>query len=87
MFDVDGKSVRYSSARDDVPVGQKLRELAKQGRRFGDRCLHILLRREGVTINRKKAQRIYQEEGLDAAAGEAWEDRCGPFSASRLRFG
>lgn len=26
--------------------------------------LHILLRREGVMINRKKTQRVYQEEGL-----------------------
>jgi hypothetical protein len=28
------------------------------------RRLHILLRQEGVMINRKKTQRIYQEEGL-----------------------
>ncbi len=44
--------------------GPKLRELANQRRRFGYRRLHILLRREGVMINRKKTQRIYQEEGL-----------------------
>src|SRR3546814_679571 len=33
-------------------------------RRFGYRRLHILLRRDGVTINRKKTQRLYREEGL-----------------------
>ena len=43
---------------------EKLRELANQRRRFGYRRLHILLRREGVMINRKKTQRLYQEEGL-----------------------
>ena len=38
------------------PAGQRCR--------FGYRRLHILLRRNGVTINRKKTQRLYREEGL-----------------------
>jgi putative transposase len=41
-----------------------LRELAQQRRRFGYRRLHILLRRDGITINRKKTQRLYREESL-----------------------
>lgn len=61
----DRKSVRYRSTRtDDAELREKLRELANQRRRFGYRRLHILLRREGVMINRKKTQRLYQEEGL-----------------------
>ncbi len=52
--------IRYQSRRDDDgPLREKLRELAHQRRR-----LHILLRREGMTINRKKTQRLYREEGL-----------------------
>lgn len=47
-----------------MPLCYKLRELANQRRRFGYRRLHILLRREGVMINRKKTQRLYCEEGL-----------------------
>jgi putative transposase len=43
---------------------EKLREQAHQRRRFGYRRLHILLRRKGITINRKKTQRLYREEGL-----------------------
>ena len=43
---------------------EKLRDLAHQRRRFGYRRLHILLRRDGITINRKKTQRLYREEGL-----------------------
>src|SRR3546814_2726616 len=49
---------------DDAECRVKLRELAQQRRRFGYRRLHILLRRDGVTINRKKTQRLYREEGL-----------------------
>lgn len=65
VIDVDRKSVRYRSIReDDGALREKLRELANQRRRFGYRRLHILLRREGVMINRKKTQRLYKEEGL-----------------------
>ena len=65
VIDADGKSVRYCSTRDDdAPLRERLRALANQRRRFGYRRLHILLRREGVMINRKKTQRIYREEGL-----------------------
>lgn len=38
--------------------------LAAERRRFGYRRLHILLRRGGVLVNRKKVQRLYTEEGL-----------------------
>ncbi len=59
------RPVGYRSQRgDDAEVREKLRELAQQRRRFGYRRLHILLRREGVMINRKKTQRLYREEGL-----------------------
>jgi len=53
--------MRYRSRReDDGPVREKLRELAHQRRRFGFRRL----RRDGITINRKKTQQLYREEGL-----------------------
>ena len=59
VIDADRTSVRYRSTRDDdAGLSEKLRELANQRRRFGYRRLHILLRREGVMINRKKTQRI-----------------------------
>ena len=40
------------------------RELAAERRGFGNRCLHLLLRREGVTVNWKKLYRLYKEERL-----------------------
>ncbi len=65
VIDADRRSVRYRSTRDDdAELRERLRELANQRRRFGYRRLHILLRRDGVMINRKKTQRLYREEGL-----------------------
>ncbi len=57
--------MRYRSTRaDDGDLRLRPRMLAQQRRRFGYRRLHILLRRDGITINRKKTQRLYREEGL-----------------------
>jgi putative transposase len=59
------KTYRYVSKRpDDAPIRQRLRELALERRRFGYRRLHILLRREGIVLNRKKLYRLYREERL-----------------------
>jgi hypothetical protein len=57
--------MRYRSCgADDGDLRSRLRELARQRRRFGYQRLHILLRRDGITINHKKTQRLYREEGL-----------------------
>lgn len=57
--------MHYQPRRDDdAELWTKLRELAQQRRRFGYRRLHILLRREGIVINRKKTQRLDREEKL-----------------------
>jgi putative transposase len=42
----------------------QLRELAAQRPRFGDRRLHVLLRREGIVVNHKRIARLYREAGL-----------------------
>ena len=61
----DRSAVRYQSRRpDDAELRERLRTLAAERRRFGYRRLHVLLRREGHVINRKKTQRLYREEGL-----------------------
>ena len=57
---VDHSSVRYHCRRpNDVALRIRLRELAAVRRRFGYRRLHILLQREGLTLNHKKLRRIY----------------------------
>ena len=79
----DRTSMRYRSSRaDDGDLRSRLRELAQQRRRFGYRRLHILLRREGIMINRKKTQRLYREEGLTDVAGR---DEIAPSARGHLR--
>ena len=49
---------------DDVALRERLKALAQERRRFGYRRLHVLLRREGHAVNRKRVQRLYREERL-----------------------
>jgi putative transposase len=42
----------------------RLKELAAARVRYGYRRLHILLRREGWSVNHKRTYRLYREEGL-----------------------
>jgi putative transposase len=61
----DRSSIRYRSTRaDDAAVRARLRDLAAVRRRFGYRRLHILLAREGITMNHKKLRRLYRDEQL-----------------------
>ena len=58
-------TARYRSVRPpDDAVRQRLRELALRYRRYGYQRLHVLLRREGFTLNHKKTYRLYREEQL-----------------------
>jgi putative transposase len=43
---------------------ERLRVLAEQRRRFGSPRLHVLLKREGWTVNHKRVERLYRQEGL-----------------------
>src|SRR3982074_1157439 len=49
---------------DDAELRERLRNLARARRRFGYRRLHVLLRREGFTVNHKRLFRLYREERL-----------------------
>lgn len=62
---IDPRVYRYQSKRvDDAELRKRLRELASERRRFGYRRLHVLLKREGVSVNWKRLYRIYKEERL-----------------------
>ena len=61
----DRTMVRYRSKRpDDGPLRERMVDLAHERRRFGYRRLHVILKSEGLVVNRKKTQRIYREEGV-----------------------
>jgi len=59
------KTYRYASKRTgDEELRATLRELASQRRRFGYRRLWLVLKRQGIRLNRKKLYRLYKEERL-----------------------
>lgn len=61
----DRASIRYRPKRpDDADLRERLKALTQERRRFGYRRLHVLLRREGHVVNRKRIQRLYREEKL-----------------------
>lgn len=65
VLGVDRSSVRYRHRRpDDAALREELRRTAEEHRRFGYRRLHVILRRDGHVLNRKRTQRLYREEGL-----------------------
>jgi len=65
VIDGDRASVRCQARRpDDGELRERLKALAQERRRFGYRRLHVLLRREGHAVNKKRVQRLYREERL-----------------------
>lgn len=76
---------RYTSkARDQSPLRIRLRDLALSRPRYGYRRLHVLLRREGWTVNAKRVWRHYKLlepicdgrlGGKSARASSAWSLR------------
>ena len=56
---------RYASVRSSqAALRQKVRDLARSRIRYGYRRIHVLLKREGLPINKKRVYRLYREEGL-----------------------
>ncbi len=58
-------SQRYRPSRDDqAPLRMRIREIAAVRVRYGYPRIHVLLRREGWPVNRKRVHRLYRLEGL-----------------------
>ena len=58
-------TMRYASVRpDDTVLRERIKAIALERRRFGYRRIHVLLRREGMTVNHKRLFRLYREEKL-----------------------
>jgi putative transposase len=66
LVGIGRSTLRYCPRRrsDEASLRQRLHELAAARPRFGYRRLHVLLQREGMTINHKRVERLYREEGL-----------------------
>jgi putative transposase len=65
LLEISRSLYGYRSRRP-VPAGlrERICELAGEKRRYGYRRIHVLLRREGWQVNRKRTYRIYREAGL-----------------------
>jgi len=55
---------KKSKARDQSALRLRIREIAMNRPRFGYERIHVVLRREGWKVNRKRVHRLYRLEGL-----------------------
>ena len=54
-------TIRYASVRgDDAELRERIKAIAIERRRFGYRRIHVLLRREGISVNHKRLFRLYR---------------------------
>lgn len=61
----DRSRYHYKHRRpEQASLRKRIRELSEARVRYGYRRIHVLLRREGWTINHKRTRRLYREEGL-----------------------
>ena len=61
----DRSSYHYRHRRpEQASLRNRIRERSEARVRYGHRRIHVLLRREGWTINHKRTRRLYREEGL-----------------------
>ena len=58
--------LRYAACGDarNIALRARIIALAAARRRFGYRRIHVMLRREGTCVNRKRVQRLYCQERL-----------------------
>jgi putative transposase len=49
---------------EDDKVRRRLRDIARDHPRWGWKTAHVILRREGHTINKKRTRRLWRDEGL-----------------------
>lgn len=65
VLQIDRSSVRYRSVRpDDTHLREAMKKVAAERRRFGYRRIHVMLERQGISMNQKKLRRLYREEKL-----------------------
>jgi putative transposase len=55
---------RKSTAKDQAALRLRIREIAHARPRFGYQRIHVMLRREGWPVNKKRVRRLYRLDGL-----------------------
>jgi putative transposase len=66
ILGVNRRAVRYRSVRGNVDVALRagIKAIVAVRIRYGQRRIHVLLKREGWRVNIKRVARLYREEGL-----------------------
>jgi len=65
VLEMDTSTYHYKSPRcEQAGVEVSIREISETRVRYGNRRVHLLLRREGWQINMKRTHGIYNELGL-----------------------
>jgi putative transposase len=65
VLEVDTSTYHYKSRRRGQAGGEaRIREICETRVRYGYRRVHVLLRREGWSVNMKRTRRVYNELGL-----------------------
>lgn len=65
LLELDRSTYHYKSRRPgQADLENRIKEICQTRVRYGYRRVHVLLRREGWSINQKKTRRVYRELGL-----------------------
>jgi putative transposase len=65
VVELDKSTYHYKSRRPgQAALEQRIKEICQTRVRYGYRRVHVVLRREGWSLNQKKTRRIYRELGL-----------------------
>ena len=65
VLQFDRSTVRCLSHHgDDSELRDAIKRVSRERRRFGCRRIHVMIEREGFTVNHMKVRRIYREEKL-----------------------
>ena len=65
VLEFDTSTYHYKSRRSgQAGLEQRIKEICQTRVRYGYRRVHVLLRREGWSVNQKKTRRVYRELGL-----------------------
>jgi len=73
-------TLRYTSKerRQDEPLIRAIRRLARKHLRWGYRRIHVLLERDGWTVNLKRVHRLWRELGLARKVRRRRQPKLGP---------
>ncbi len=83
LVNISRSLYRYRSTRPAcTALRVRIAEIAAVKRRYGYRRIHVLLKREGWTMNVKRTYRLYREAGL--AVRRRKRKRIGPFERKPL---